>query len=128
MSTWTVWTRLARHGPFRRDAIAPWRAARVGLGVAVPLLLGWVSGHVDYGAYAALGALPAGTASFQGETRSRVAAVTVASIGMAGSTFIGATTAAIAPWLLVPIVAMWAYFTGLVVCLEAAIQRVGRYS
>ncbi len=66
----------------------------------------------------ALGALPAGFASFQGETRSRVAAVVLASVGMSLSTFVGAATAAVDPWFLVPIVAVWAYFTGLAVCLE----------
>jgi hypothetical protein len=43
--------------------------------------------------------------------------VALASVGMAVSTFVGATTAAIAPWLLVPIVAAWGYLTGLAVCL-----------
>jgi hypothetical protein len=81
-----------------------------------------VSGHAAYGAYAALGALPAGIASFQGETRSRVAAVALASVGMAVSTFVGATTAALAPWLLVPMVAAWGYLTGLAICLG---QRPG---
>ena len=84
----------------------------------VPLALGWATDHVEYGAYAALGALPAGFVSFQGETRSRVAAVALASIGMAFSTFIGATTAAMWPWLLVPIVAIWGYVTGLTVSLD----------
>src|SRR4051812_42495763 len=78
---------------------------------------GAATGHLQYGGYMALGALPAGFASFHGETRSRVAAVVLASLGMAVSTFVGATTAAAAPWLLVPIIAVWAYFTGLAVSL-----------
>src|SRR5256885_3053291 len=81
-------------------------------GVVVPLGLGGASGHVDYGAYAALGALPAGVASFQGETRSRVAVVVAASVGMAVSTFLRATTAALPPRLLGPVVGIWGYFTG----------------
>ncbi len=117
MSTLVAWKKLAQLGPFRWDDVAPWRAARVALGVVVPLALGWVSGHADYGAYAALGALPAGIASFQGETRSRVAVVALASVGMAVSTFVGATTAAMAPWLLVPVVMIWGYVTGLAVSL-----------
>jgi uncharacterized membrane protein YccC len=83
----------------------------------MPLTVGWMTGNVVYGAFTALGALPAGLASFQGETRSRVAVVVAASIGMALSTFVGATVAAISPWLLVPVLAIWAYFTGLAVCL-----------
>ena len=109
---------LVHLGPFRWRHVAPTRAARGAIGVIVPLALGWASGQMEYGAYAALGALPAGFASFQGQTRSRVAAVAVASIGMAFSTFIGATTAATFPWLLVPIVAIWGYVTGLTVSLE----------
>lgn len=85
--------------------------------MVLPLALGLASGHVRYGAYMALGALPAGFASFQGETRTRVAAVVLASLGMAVSTFVGAVTAYLAPWLLVPVVGAWAYFAGLAVCL-----------
>ena len=48
-----------------------------------------------------------------------MAAIVLASVGMSLSTFVGAATAAAAPWLLVPIVAAWAYFTGLAVCLGA---------
>jgi uncharacterized membrane protein YccC len=124
MSTLVAWRRLAQLGPFHWRNVAPGRAARVALGVVVPLGLGWASGHVDYGAYAALGALPAGVASFQGETLSRAAVVVAASIGMAVSTFVGATTAAIAPWLLVPVVALWGYFTGLGVALGPRLGTV----
>ncbi len=111
------WKRLVQVGPFCWGATAPWRAARVALGTIVPLAIGWASGRIDYGAYAALGALPAGFASFQGETRSRLAVVAVASLGMAASTFVGATTAAIAPWVLVPVVMVWGYVSGLAVAL-----------
>jgi len=115
-----AWNKLVQFGPFRWEGLALWRAARVAVGVVVPLGLGWASGHVQYGAYAALGALSAGVTSFLGETRSRVTVVVLASLGMAISTLIGATTAAAAPWLLVPAVAVWGYFTGLSVCLGPA--------
>ena len=36
---------------------------------------------------------------------------------MAVSTFVGGTVAAAAPWLLVPVVIVWGYVTGLAVCL-----------
>jgi hypothetical protein len=111
------WQRLVQVGPFHWDALAPGRASRVAVGVLAPLTLGWASGHLDSGAFAALGALPAGFASFQKVTRSRLAAVVVASLGMAVSTCIGATTAATIPWLLVPVVLVWGYVTGLMVCL-----------
>ena len=111
------WRTLLRLGPFRWRSIAPWRAARVAVGVVVPLAIGWWSGHIDLGAFAALGALPAGMASFQGVTRSRVTAVAAASVGMAVSTFVGATLANGAPWVLVAVVVAWGYGTGLAVCL-----------
>jgi len=117
MGTRFVWKDLVRLGPFRWNALAAGRASRVALGVIVPLAAGWSLGNIEYGAYMALGALPAGFASFQGETRGRLTAVAVASLGMAVSTFVGATAAATAPWLLVPVVALWAYLTGLSVAL-----------
>ncbi|MBV8616918.1 MAG: FUSC family protein [Acetobacteraceae bacterium] len=117
-----AWTGLARLGPFHWTNVAPWRAARIGLGIVVPLALGLATDRIEYGAYAALGALPAGTASLQGETRSRVMAVAWASLGAAVSTFVGAITAAFTPWLLVPVVAAWGYLTGLAVALG---QRLG---
>jgi uncharacterized membrane protein YccC len=110
------WKRLTRLGPFRWNLVTPWRAARAATGVVLPLVVGWATGHIQFGAYAALGALPAGVASFQGESRTRVAAVLVSSIGMALSTFVGATVAR-SPWLLVPIIFVWSYAAGLAVCL-----------
>jgi uncharacterized membrane protein YccC len=111
------WRKLWQFGPFRWGDVAPRRAVRVAVGVMVPLAVGSASGHLDYGAFASLGALPAGFASFQGVTRSRVTAVAVASAGMAVSTFVGAATAAAAPWLLVPVVIVWGYVVGLAACL-----------
>jgi len=111
------WTKLSPVGALQWERLAPSRAGRAALGVVLPLAIGWMIGHVDYGAYMALGALPSGFASFQGETRSRVVAVALASVGMTVSTFVGATTAAIAPWLLVPIIALWGYVTGLSISL-----------
>lgn len=111
------WRKLWQFGPFRWGDVAPGRAVRVAVGVMVPLAVGSACGHLDYGAFASLGALPAGLASFRGVTRSRVTAVVVASAGMAVSTFVGAVTAAAAPWLLVPVVIVWGYGVGLAVCL-----------
>jgi uncharacterized membrane protein YccC len=113
---------LAGLGTFRRDELALARGLRGAAAVVLPLVIGGATGHIQYGAYMALGALPAGFASFHGETRSRVAAVVLASIGMSLSTFVGAATAAAAPWFLVPIVAVWAYFTGLAVSLGTRVS------
>jgi uncharacterized membrane protein YccC len=121
------WRKLWQFGPFRWDDVAPQRAVRVAVGVAVPLAVGSVSGHIDYGAFASLGAMSAGFVSFRGVTRSRVTAVAVASAGMAVFTFVGAAAAAGAPWLLAPVVMVLGYLAGLADCLgprlsAAAIQ------
>ena len=117
MAAADLWRWIARPGKFDWSELSTRRAARGALGVTLPLVIGWLTGHVTYGAYTALGALPAGFASFEGQTRSRLTGVVVASIGMALTTFAGATTAASAPWLLPALVAIWAYATGLSVCL-----------
>jgi hypothetical protein len=51
---------LAQLGPFHWHDVEPRRAARVALGVVVPLGLGWATGHVGYGAYVVLAALRSG--------------------------------------------------------------------
>jgi uncharacterized membrane protein YccC len=109
------WRELVRVGPVRWGDVAPGRAARVAVGVAVPLAIGSARGHLDYGAFAALGAQSAGVVSFHGEARSRLTAVAVASAGMAVTTFAGATIAAAAPWLLVACVIILGYMCGLMV-------------
>jgi uncharacterized membrane protein YccC len=111
------WRGMWRLGPFHWHELAYGRALRVAVGVAVPLVAGALTGRLDYGAFASLGALPAGFASFQGMARTRVLAVAAASAGMAVSTFVGGFVAESAPWLLVPVVALWGYMTGLAVSL-----------
>ncbi|HEX9395254.1 MAG TPA: hypothetical protein VF943_00805, partial [Burkholderiales bacterium] len=58
---------------FRCSELALARGLRGAAAVVLPLVVGAATGHLQYGGYMALGALPAGFASFQGETRSRVA-------------------------------------------------------
>jgi uncharacterized membrane protein YccC len=99
-------------GKFRWGNVRTWGAARAATGVLVPLVLGYATGHVEYGTFAALGALPTGLVSFQGVTRTRALAVLIAAAGMAVSTFVGAATAASSPWLLVPVITLWSYAAG----------------
>jgi uncharacterized membrane protein YccC len=99
-------------GQFRWHDISPGRAARTAIGVLAPLALGIATGHPEYGTFAALGALPTGFVSFRGITRTRVLLVAITAAGMAVSTFVGAATAAGAPWLLVPVIVVWAYVAG----------------
>jgi hypothetical protein len=99
-------------GQFRWHNVSPGQAARTAIGVLSPLVLGVATGHPEYGTFAALGALPAGFVAFRGITRTRVLLVALAAAGMAVSTFIGAATAAGAPWVLVPVIMVWAYVAG----------------
>ncbi|MEV6024844.1 FUSC family protein [Streptomyces sp. NPDC052036] len=108
---------MLRPGRFDWHELAYGGALRVAVGVAAPLAAGTATGHPQYGAFASLGALPAGFASLQGVTRTRAVTVVAASAGAAMSTFVGGVLAASAPWLLVPVVALWGYATGLAVCL-----------
>ena len=48
---------------------------RATIGVLAPLIIGVATGKIEYGSYAALGALPAGFVSFRGVSRTRVLAV-----------------------------------------------------
>ena len=111
--------RFVRLGSLHWNAASPRRAVRIALGVTLPLAAGWWAGRADLGAYAALGALPAGLVAFEGQARSRAAGVLLASLGMAVATFVGATMAAVAPGLLPLVTALWAYATGLLICLGA---------
>jgi hypothetical protein len=99
-------------GRFRWHNVSPGQAARTAIGVMTPLVIGVVTGHPEYGTFAALGALPTGFVAFRGITRTRVVLVALTTVGMAVSTFIGAAGAAGAPWLLVPVVIAWAYLAG----------------
>ena len=111
-------------GAFRWADVAGGQSVRAALGVMTPLIIGVASGKIEYGSYAALGALPAGFVSFRGVSWTRVLAVLVATAGMAVSTFAGATAAWSQPWLLVPIVFGWAYASGLLASLGPSVVTV----
>jgi uncharacterized membrane protein YccC len=111
-------------GAFRWRDLALGQSVRATIGVITPLIIGVAIGKVEYGSYAALGALPAGFVSFRGVSRTRVLAVLFAAAGMAVSTFVGATTAASRPWLLVPAIFAWAYVTGALAALGPTVLAV----
>jgi uncharacterized membrane protein YccC len=100
-------------GAFRWADVSAGQGVRAALGVMAPLIIGVATGKIEYGSYAALGALPAGFVSLRGVSWTRILAVLAATAGMAVSTFAGATAAWSQPWLLVPIVFVWAYSSGL---------------
>jgi uncharacterized membrane protein YccC len=111
-------------GAFRWRDLAVSQSVRTTIGVLTPLVIGVATGRIEYGSYAALGALPAGFVSFRGVSWTRVLAVLFAAAGMAVSTFAGATAAHGQPWLLVPIVCAWGYASGLLASLGPTVLAV----
>ena len=112
-------------GTFRWSAINIPGALRAGFGMITPLALGLATGHLEYGVYASLGALPAGMVSFQGASRTRVSAVAFAAFGMAVATFVGAVAAHTSGWLLFPAVLIFSYLAGLMAALGQRFLVVG---
>jgi uncharacterized membrane protein YccC len=112
-------------GPFRWSAVDVPRALRAGIGMVTPLALGLATGHLEYGVFAALGAQPAGIVSFQGASRTRVSAVTLAALGMAVSTWVGGVAAWTSGWLLFPAVLAFSYLAGLLATLGQRFGVVG---
>jgi uncharacterized membrane protein YccC len=112
-------------GQFRWADVNVVGALRAGTGMITPLALGLVTGHLEYGVFAALGSLPAGFVSFQGVSRTRVTAVVLAAVGMAVATLIGGAAAYSSPWLLVPAVLVFSYLAGLLVTLGQRFMVVG---
>lgn len=117
LASWGGWRQLLDIKPVHWRQLAWWRAARVATGVVVPFAIGDLTGHLEYGAFAALGALPAGFVSFQGSSRSRLSAIGLASAGMAVTTFLGALAARYEIWAMVPLIIVLAYGCGLAVSL-----------
>lgn len=99
-------------------------AARATIGVAIPLVVGQLSGHPVAGTAAAVGALQAGFASFQGTYRSRAGVVVAASIGMALSVVVGATLGHVLGVDML-LVSLWAFAAGMLVALGQAAAVVG---
>lgn len=98
-----------------RASLTPGRGLLHGAGVIVPLALGAACGRLEYGSFAALGALPTGFAALFGHTAGRKSTTTalLAAGGMAVASFVGALAAA-NPVFLLPVVALLAYVAGIV--------------
>jgi uncharacterized membrane protein YccC len=94
------------------------------VGVMVPLVVGLSAGSVADGVYAAIGALCAGFASFQGAYRGRAAITVMVGAGMAAATVTGAL-AARADWSAIVVVAAWAFVVGMMAALGQAGLVVG---
>lgn len=99
-------------------------AARCTIGGVIPLVIGLSTGAVADGVYAAIGAICAGFASFQGAYRSRAAITVLVGAGMAAATYTGALSGH-ADWSAVLVVAVWAFVTGMMAALGQTSLLVG---
>jgi len=106
----------------RRAHLDLHRGVRLALGAVVPLAVGVLLGRIEFGVFAALGALPAGFAATTGaRARQHASAVLLSALGMACAGFAGAALAG-RPWLVLAALAAAAYAAGL--C-GAFSQRIG---
>ncbi|HYZ56416.1 MAG TPA: FUSC family protein [Streptosporangiaceae bacterium] len=112
-------------GQFRWSDIRVLGGLRAGAGVIVPLVLGLITGHLEYGAFASLGSLPAGFVTFEGVSRTRLTAVVLAAFGMAAATFVGGAAVNASGWWLVPAVLVFSYLAGLLVTLGQRLSVAG---
>ncbi|MHB8218905.1 MAG: FUSC family protein [Acidimicrobiales bacterium] len=107
-----------------RSKLALVPAARCALGIAIPLVVGDLSGHLLVGVGGAVGALTAGMASLQGTYRSRVKIMAFAAAAFAVSAFVGATVGRLqGPDIAVT--AVWGITAGLLVMFGEAPGVVG---
>ena len=107
-----------------RSKLALVPAARCALGIAIPLVIGDLSGHLLVGVDGAVGALTAGMASLQGTYRSRVKIMTFAAAAFAVSAFVGATVGHLqGPDI--GVTAVWGIAAGLLVMFGEAPGVVG---
>ncbi len=107
-----------------RSKLALIPAARCAAGIAVPLVVGELSGHILVGVGAAIGALTAGVASLQGAYRERVKIMAVAAAAFAVSAFVGATASRVVG-VDVVITAVWAFAAGMLVVFGQPATVVG---
>lgn len=108
----------------RLDQVDVLGSLRGTTGVLIPLVIGLATGGVADGVFAAIGALCAGFASFQGAYRRRVGITVLVGVGMAAATLTGAI-AQRADWSAIIVVAAWAFIAGMLTCLSQAALVVG---
>ena len=120
-----AWSAVARDAVrLDRSKLALVPAARCAAGIAVPLVVGELSGHILVGVGAAIGALTAGVASLQGAYRDRVKIMAAAAVAFALSAFVGATASRVVG-VDVVVTAIWAFAAGLLVVFGQPATVVG---
>ncbi len=110
-----------------RTKLVPLAAARSALGMAIPLVVGYLSGHLLLGVTASIGALAGGFASLQGAYRTRVATVVAATLGMALSAFVGSIIGHLVIGD-VAVTAAWGFGAGMLVAFGQEATIVGLQS
>jgi len=110
-----------------RSQIAIATGLRKGLGAMAPLAAGVAAHHPLVGVVIAGSAISAGFTDLGGAYRSRAYTMTLASIGMAISTFAGTATAAFA-WPIVVLMGIWGFGAGLLTAIGPAATTIGLQS
>lgn len=107
-----------------RAKLAPASALRGSVAMAIPLVVGALTGQILVGVTVAIGALSSGFASLQGTYRSRVSLVVAATGALALSAFVGATVGHLeGPDIAVS--ALWGLTAGMLVTFGAPGLLVG---
>lgn len=106
------------------DQVDPGGALRCTVGVMIPLIVGLSAGGVADGVFAAIGALCAGFASFQGAYRGRAAITVIVGAGMATALVSGAL-AARADWSAIAVVGLFGLISGMMASLSQAALVIG---
>jgi uncharacterized membrane protein YccC len=115
---------LAESAQLKFDQADLLGALRCTVGVLIPLVIGLTTGAVADGLAAAVGALCAGFASFQGVNRRRVGITLLVAAGMSAATITGAL-ADRADWSAIVVVALWGLLSGMMTALSQAYLVVG---
>ncbi|MHB1535278.1 MAG: FUSC family protein [Acidimicrobiales bacterium] len=110
-----------------RSKLALIPAIRGSVGMAIPLAIGALTGHLLAGVTVAIGALTSGVAALQGSYRSRAKIMLVATAGFAISAFVGATVGQIEGPDIV-LTALWGFVAGLQVAFGQPPTIVGLQS
>ena len=121
----SAWRRIVADAlRFDPSGVRPYEAARMAVGTAIPLMIGFAAGSWAGGAAAAGGALAVGITSVVPSARPRIATLASIAVGMALGTFIGSATSA-HPALHVIAGAALAFACGLLAAVEPSLGGVG---
>lgn len=107
-----------------RSSITAFQAIRSAFGMALPLVLGVVTGQVEAGVLIASGALTLGSVGLKDPYRTRVRAMLLASVFVGLSALVGGLIDGIG-WLPVLVIGLWGVGAGMFASLSTVAQIVG---